>query len=48
MIIKIIIALVVIWLIYRFSSKNNDKVIMKKDTKIDFKKIKDAEFEDNE
>lgn len=45
---KILIALVVVWLIYRFSSKNNDKVIMKKDTKIDFKKVKDAEFEDNE
>ena len=45
---KIIIALVVVWLIYRFSSKNNDKVIMKKDTKIDFKKVKEEEFEDNE
>jgi hypothetical protein len=46
--IKIIIALVIVWLIYRFSSKKNDRVIMKKDTKIDFKKVKDAEFEDNE
>ena len=45
---KIIIALVVVWLIYRFSSKKNDKVVMKKDTKIDFRKVKDAEFEDNE
>lgn len=46
--IKIIIALFVVWLIYKFSSTKNDKVIMKKDTKIDFKKVKDAEFEDNE
>jgi len=46
--IKIIIALAIVWLIYRFSSKKNDRVIMKKDTKIDFKKVKDAEFEDNE
>tara|TARA_A100000164_G_C21324717_1_gene503736 strand:+ start:101 stop:244 length:144 start_codon:yes stop_codon:yes gene_type:complete len=46
--IKIILALFVVWLIYKFSSTKNDKVIMKKDTKIDFKKVKDAEFEDNE
>jgi hypothetical protein len=45
---KIIIALIVVWLIHRFFSTNNDKVIMKKDTKIDFNKVKDAEFEDNE
>ena len=44
---KIIIVLIVVWLIYKLTSKTNDKVIMKKDTKIDFKKVKDAEFEDN-
>ena len=26
----------------------DEKIVIKKDTKIDFKKIKDAEFEDNE
>ena len=46
--IKIIIALILVFLIYRFTSKKNDKVIIKKNTKIDFKKVKDAEFEDNE
>ena len=46
--IKIIIALILVLLIYRFTSKKNDKVIIKKNTKIDFKKVKDAEFEDNE
>ena len=46
--IKYIIALVVLWFLYRISSKKDEKIVVKKDTKIDFKKIKDAEFEDNE
>jgi len=46
--IKYIISVAVLWFIYRISTKKNEKIIVKKDTKIDFKKIKDAEFEDNE
>ena len=46
--IKYIIALVVLWFLYRISTKKDEKIVVKKDTKIDFKKIKDAEFEDNE
>ena len=46
--IKYIIAIVVLWFLYRISTKKDEKVFIKKDTKIDFKKIKDAEFEDNE
>ena len=45
--IKYIIALAVLWFLYRISKKD-EKVFIKKDTKIDFKKVKDAEFEDNE
>ena len=46
--IKYIIALVVLWFLFRISTKKDEKIVVKKDTKIDFKKIKDAEFEDNE
>ena len=46
--IKYIIAIVVLWFLYRISTKKDEKIVIKKDTKIDFKKIKDAEFEDNE
>ena len=45
---KYLIAILVLWMIYRFSKKNKDEIIINKDTKIDFKKVKDAEFEDNE
>ena len=46
--IKYIIAITVLWFLYRISTKKDEKIVIKKDTKIDFKKIKDAEFEDNE
>ena len=46
--IKYIIAIAVLWFLYRISTKIDEKVFIKKDTKIDFKKVKDAEFEDNE
>ena len=46
--IKYIIAIAVLWFLYRISAKKDEKVFIKKDTKIDFKKVKDAEFEDNE
>ena len=46
--IKYILALAVLWFLYRISTKKNEKIFIKKDTKIDFKKIEDAEFEDNE
>ena len=46
--IKYIIALAALWFLYRISTKKDEKIIVKRDTKIDFKKIKDAEFEDNE
>ena len=46
--IKYIIAVAVLWFIYRILTNKDKKIIVKKDTKIDFKKIKDAEFEDNE
>ena len=46
--IKYIIAISVLWFLYRISTKKDDKLVVKKDTKIDFKKVKDAEFEDNE
>tara|TARA_B100000214_G_C23434041_1_gene386097 strand:- start:333 stop:479 length:147 start_codon:yes stop_codon:yes gene_type:complete len=48
MIIKFIIAVAVLWFLFRISKKKDEKIIVKKDTKIDFKKVKDAEFEDNE
>ena len=46
--IKYIIAILVLWFLYRISTKKDEKIVVKKDTKIDFKKVKDAEFEDNE
>ena len=46
--IKYIIAIAVLCFLYRISTKKDEKIVVKKDTKIDFKKIKDAEFEDNE
>ena len=46
--IKYIIAIAVLWFLYRISPKKDEKIVVKKDTKINFKKIKDAEFEDNE
>ena len=45
---KYIIAILVLWFLYRFATKKEEKIVIKKDTKIDFKKVKDAEFEDNE
>ena len=45
---KYIIAILVLWFLYRFSTKKEEKIVIKKDTKIDFKKVQDAEFEDNE
>ena len=45
---KYIIAILVLWFLYRVSTKKEEKIVIKKDTKIDFKKVKDAEFEDNE
>ena len=46
--IKYIIEIAVLWFLYRISTKKVEKVFIKKDTKIDFKKVKDAEIEDNE
>jgi len=45
---KYLIAILVLWMIYRFSNRKQEEIVFKKDTKIDFKKVKDAEFEDNE
>jgi len=45
---KYIITILVLWFLYRVSTKKEEKIVIKKDTKIDFKKVKDAEFEDNE
>jgi hypothetical protein len=45
---KYILAISVLWFLYRVSTKKEEKIVIKKDTKIDFKKVKDAEFEDNE
>tara|TARA_B100000941_G_scaffold101972_1_gene71386 strand:- start:303 stop:446 length:144 start_codon:yes stop_codon:yes gene_type:complete len=45
---KYLIAILILWMIYRFTKKREDKIIINKNTKIDFKKVKDAEFEDNE
>jgi len=45
---KYIIAILVLWFLYRISTKKEEKIVIKRDTKIDFKKVKDAEFEDNE
>ena len=38
--IKYIIAIAVLWFLYRISTKKDEKIVIKKDTKIDFKKIK--------
>ena len=32
---KYLIAILVLWMIYRFSKKNQDEIIINKDTKID-------------
>ena len=49
LIIKWIIAAVIIFVIYRlFSKQENVTVRRKRDTKIDYKKVEDAEFEDHE
>ena len=45
---KYILAILVLWFLYRVSTKKEEKIVIKEDTKIDFKKVKDAEFEDNE
>ena len=45
---KYIIEILVLWFLYRVSTKKEEKIVIKRDTKIDFKKVKDAEFEDNE
>ena len=37
--IKYIIAIAVLWFLYRISTKKGEKIVVKKDTKIDFKKI---------
>ena len=48
MITKILLAAFILWIIYRFLNVKEDKIVVKKKTKINFKKVKDAEFEDNE
>jgi len=48
MIAKILLAAFILWIIYRFLNVKEDKIVIKKKTKINFKKVKDAEFEDNE
>jgi len=45
---KWIIAAGVLFIVYRFFSKEEKVSNPKKDTKIDYKKVKDAEFEDHE
>ena len=41
--IKYIIAIAVLWFLYRISTKKDEKIVVKKDTKIDFKKIKQTQ-----
>jgi hypothetical protein len=48
LILKLIIAAGVLFLVYRFFNKEEKVSNPKKDTKIDYKKVKDAEFEDHE
>ena len=48
MITKILLAAFILWIIYRFINLKEEKIVIKKKTKIDIKKVKDAEFEDNE
>ncbi|MDA9841975.1 hypothetical protein OAN93_01360 [Candidatus Marinimicrobia bacterium] len=45
---KWIIAAGVLFMVYRFFNKQETISTIKKDTKIDYKKVKDAEFEDHE
>jgi hypothetical protein len=45
---KWIIAAGVLFMVYRFFNKQETISTIKKDTKIDYKKVKDAEFEDLE
>ena len=45
---KWIIAAGVLFMGYRFFNKQETISTIKKDTKIDYKKVKDAEFEDHE
>ena len=47
---KWIIAAVIIFIIYRLFSKQESVTVRRKkrDTKIDYKKVEDAEFEDHE
>lgn len=45
---KWIIAAVIIFIIYRLFSKQESTTVIKRDTKIDYKKVEDAEFEDHE
>ena len=45
---KLIIAAGVLFMVYRFFNKQETISTIKKDTKIDYKKVKDAEFEDHE
>ena len=42
-----IIIVLVFWLVFKVFKKEK-KIVIKKNTKIDFNKIRDAEFEDNE
>lgn len=44
---KYIIALIILLFLYKILNKKDKKIVIKKDTKIDFNKVKDAEFEDN-
>lgn len=46
--IKWIIAAGILFMVYRFFNKQETISTIKKDTKIDYKKVKDAEFEDHE
>ena len=48
MITKILLAAFILWIIYRFLNVKEDKIVINKKTKINFKKVKDAEFEDNQ
>ena len=45
---KWIIAAGVLFMVYRFFNKQETISTIKKDTNIDYKKVKDAEFEDHE
>ncbi|MEO2116298.1 MAG: hypothetical protein ABGW72_01420 [bacterium] len=45
---KWIIAAGVLFMVYKFFNREEGTSILKKDTKIDYKKVKDAEFEDYE